>query len=96
MKNKHTPSPWVVSLTSSFVFPQKEESEPICQFFSKHEEDFPNKIANAKLIAAAPELLKMLKEMVDEFQGAAEGAEVGTSSLPVWKKAKKVIKNATE
>lgn len=67
MNTKHTPAPWITDTENQFIFSEgKSETEPniICRFFGMTEENYPNSEANAKLIAAAPELLEALKELV--------------------------------
>jgi hypothetical protein len=44
---KHTPEPWVFD--GEFI---ESEQMVICQLFNKHEDDFPNKQANAARIVA--------------------------------------------
>ena len=66
MHANHTPGPWFAD--SSFV-----GSHSIDRFFIKcNSKDLPNGVAeaeaNARLIAAAPDLLSALREIVDHFQ----------------------------
>ena len=85
--SKHTPGPWIV--VSRGMFSPKvvdANSLGIC-----HTTYAPTGAeANARLIAAAPDLLEALKEIVD----AADGA--GWEQLdPSFKKARAAIAKAT-
>ena len=62
-KFKHTPGPWYAERYKGLV--SNESLEIICQFFSRHEDDFRNSEANAKLIAAAPDMLEALESIQD-------------------------------
>lgn len=77
----HTPGPWFAD--SSFV-----GSHSIDRFFIKcNSKDLPNGIAeaeaNARLIAAAPELLAALKvcESVLRIQGYANAADIAQAAI---------------
>ncbi|MDX9747441.1 MAG: hypothetical protein RBT57_02970 [Paludibacter sp.] len=94
MKTTHTPGPWKTNYSERYPeydFVTGKNGEIICQFFSKSEEDYSNKEANAKLIAAAPELLEALRELHDLLE----------ENLPTWYlglhhiKANIAIKKAT-
>ena len=69
---KHTPGPWAVAAENfikhaAFVFADTEEEKIICKMCfggaSASEPELKEARANAKLIAAAPEMLEALKEV---------------------------------
>lgn len=65
--NKHTPGPWDAD-EEDFSIYQIETSDQIAEVFSHHP---PEELeANARLIAAAPELLEALIELT-EYSGGA-------------------------
>jgi len=73
-RNKHTPGPWIVSdeTRENFVWILDENSDTgVCMVHtdtdSKDESD-----ANARLIAAAPELLEALESMLDYLKRQAK------------------------
>jgi hypothetical protein len=70
MKLKHSPKPWYTDKDKDFVFSGTNETHPdiVCRFFDRDESDYPNKEANAKLIAAAPELLEALQRALNDFK----------------------------
>lgn len=98
MSAKHTPGPWRV---------KRSESKPAfnvvgtkvgckykiarCPYIS--DDDKQEAEANAKLIAAAPELLKALKLMLSRFKGSQVGYI--KADYVKWL-AQEVIKKATE
>lgn len=68
-KPKYTPGPWAPD-ESGFV---QARLGPICQMWDKFEENFANHEANARLIAASPDLLEAGREMIAalELEGAS-------------------------
>ena len=59
MKLQHTPGPWVV-YDDDFI---RSNRTTICQFFNRDDESFTDsdeQKANARLIAAAPEMLEWI------------------------------------
>lgn len=87
---KHTPGPWEVKGYGSGIFPSGGNHPIVCSmttpsgFISNHE-------ANSKLIAAAPELLEALQNMINanpndgrwDYQASCDAA-------------RRIIKKATE
>ena len=59
--SKHTPGPWEVSEFSAHVLANETA---VCKFESIHGM-YPNYTTNARLIAAAPELLEALKDLLE-------------------------------
>lgn len=89
--SKHTPGPWTVRVCSDTrcVWPQVDgpnDEEIIVShaMMSCRIED-----ANARLIAAAPELLAALQEMLSRFGGATD------KETPAEKQARAAIAKAT-
>lgn len=93
MSAKHTPGTWTVSNEESPLDFQMEVrvmagAVQICYFIESDKET----IANANLIAAAPDLLEALKAVLDELVGPdLSGYDVGS---PV-DKARSAIAKAT-
>jgi len=83
METKHTPGPWkIVRDASDFIQGVEVDSGWICdtQFNS-----IPSCEANAKLIAAAPDLLEALQEVI----------KISDRNHIAWDKAKAAIQKAT-
>jgi hypothetical protein len=57
-KPAHTPGPWTADIDSGFI---QSDSQIICQFWNKLEDDFPNKEANMLLAQAGPDLLAAVR-----------------------------------
>ena len=101
MSTQHTPGPWIGAGPSfGDQFPRytteiTTEDEPygdghiqICELpFHHHDEENE---ANARLIAAAPDLLEALKEMLDSHEDACTGYGEGAAD-----KARSAIAKAT-
>ena len=75
MSEKYTPGPWNANFTrfSRWVVgfhitdPEHGSLRPICEAYDKMGTMNPNEIAaNARLIAAAPELLEALQALMDD------------------------------
>lgn len=93
---KHTPGPWVLNDEDRTIIITGGEDKYVCDVqihqvpraMGLHEE--PTRMANAKLIAAAPELLKALQDIVNlQMIFAKDGSEA-------FDRAKEAIKKATE
>jgi hypothetical protein len=80
MKAKHTPAPWVIEGELDHICVVNNESKDeracdgvrqVCRVGQGDFEylDYDEALANAKLIAAAPELLDQLKRCVKVLQG---------------------------
>jgi len=87
---KHTPVPWTLEYDYSLVMPAKDGNHivtagPIGPDEASREE----KRANARLIAAAPELLQALQDMLDmtRFQ---------YKEMATYKYAQEIITKATQ
>ena len=72
---KHTPGPWLADGAS--VYEERDDFSVICNFWSS---SLPEWEANARLIAAAPDLLEALEQLVIEYDDV-ELADAEPSSL---------------
>ena len=84
-ETKHTPGPWYPVEFAGFhvikTEPYYDAGDDLLDV-----EESPNAEANAKLIAAAPELLECLKEII----------AISDRDHSAWEYAKSIIKKATE
>lgn len=103
MKTKHTKGEWKVSeiYTNKICVESPTETAIIAEFGlfgtlqkPKNMQDIET-ISNAKLIAAAPELLEMLNEMTKMFGGARGFVATSEEKSTVIIKSLTAIKKAT-
>jgi N-acetyl-anhydromuramyl-L-alanine amidase AmpD len=90
---KHTPGPWEFNGGRQVVF-QDSERYKDCDLWDIQYEDESEMKANAKLIAAAPELLEALKIMLED-----NGYDIDSPIEQFSKRTQQVIvayKKATE
>ena len=93
MQVKHTPGPWRIGKSCvgiPAVFPEDKEQRAIATFGSwRYGDDavstLPNYEANARLIARAPEMLEMLKRLLDEDKGYFEYSKELTKAAQLVK-----------
>lgn len=103
MSNKHTKAPWVVRFLDpedkeSDFFVQGPKPEGMAHGIEILGEDYGDhcgypyeqRLSDAKLIAAAPELLEALINLVDVCEKAIP------NQLPIIKNAKEAIEKATK
>ena len=96
MENKHTPGPWMRSSFGFQVLGDKNRVS-VCQLDGKQGQE--TQIANARLIAAAPEILEALgclvslKEWKDEY-GKDEHYLI--EQPLAWRRAEAAISKAIE
>lgn len=69
--SKHTPGPWIVNHESSDVGELKLSVEAGDEYFIAQVDEGMHQQGNARLIAAAPELLSALKDIIGWVPGAA-------------------------
>jgi hypothetical protein len=91
MKAEHTPGPWKVNHGNEMHHVTNTDGVVIAEVY--HNTPKPQPYSNARLIAAAPELLEALKEMIPYSEG-----QIWTpSAMKVWnEKAKRIIHKATQ
>lgn len=70
---RHTPGPWRVSSKSKYLV--RTDDFRVCQVFKSNSNPSLNKIAmaDAQLIAAAPELLQALRCALADLEGSLAG-----------------------
>lgn len=102
-KAKHTPGPWVLIDGDRFedekvITTQSRINESMCcicemdvDFDGPHGEE---QEANASLIAAAPDLLEALQDMLDAFSKNGLGGEYDPGEVPAIDKAVAAIAKA--
>ena len=70
-ETKHTQGAWFLGDDSDFIFDSnKENANVICRFFERNQDDYKNKEANARLIAASPELIDALCAVLRSYEAA--------------------------
>lgn len=88
--SNHTPGPWFVGETWKLRPPIYCNTGEICT--TEHGQE--DSRANARLIAAAPELLEALKELVEWAMDAATELDIPTHSPSCISKARAAIAKA--
>jgi hypothetical protein len=82
---KHTPGPWKVDpRTPEAIIAPAQEGETLARVFFMYgdkEREQTQKSSNARLIAAAPELLEGLKALANEATGFIEYADQATHGV---------------
>lgn len=96
---KHTLGPWLIKKASNgdIGIYNKGAACVLAECFSDIncvDENNPHTEANAKLIAAAPELLKALKAVINRFGEPYLNSNLGTLNESAIKRAVEVIKKA--
>ena len=67
---KHTKGPWYISQTADYAINALDGRHiAMVSCFEKNKNDATENLGDAALIAAAPELLEALKELVEELEG---------------------------
>lgn len=99
---KHTPGPWIARTdTYPIMVESKTETHPVWNEIGEKEGDAQafvcntgSNTANARLIAAAPELLEALQAMLDAEPGYEYGG-LSAEELAAHEKAQAAIAKAT-
>lgn len=94
--SKHTPGPWWLNIRNGrtriySIYGGDDRGKTVCRI---HAYKSSTTEANARLVAAAPELLEALKDMVKEFD-IAHIESAFASQVVAWKRADALVK-ATE
>ena len=83
-ESKHTQGPWETK-QSTFVHSKRGEFVADCSYpAASDQSEFS---ANARLIAAAPELLEALEEAIIEFEGLPHSLGYESTHLYKWRAA---------
>jgi hypothetical protein len=88
----HTPGPWSIIWFGGMQIGHEPTGEAVCTMWGSDTDPADPKHANARLIAAAPELLEALQEIVRKFDAAPD--EVKNVPLGIMK-ARAAITKAT-
>ena len=75
MSAKHTPGPWVVKADEEIVYGTSHEGEHIVVVYELNTNE-----ADARLIAAAPDLLEALQRCVDHLEYTELGRQAFTAA----------------
>ena len=94
MTAKHTPGPWAYHNTPTPFIYVNAGGLPICQIYTStaHGQSMGEQFANARLIAAAPELLEALQKMLPELRGLSIVSDTAAEML---REAEAAIAKAT-
>ncbi len=77
----HTPGPWIVCRRRVTISVKNKDGE----YITENVRYIPNQQANALLIAAAPDIYEVLREIVNKW---------GFPNTPDWHKANDALKKA--
>ena len=104
--NEHTKGPWEVVRTDAGIIVRTESAKKtragasryaaIGGFDRSDPEQLAEALANARLIAAAPELLEALEALVNDFGQDGYGGEFEDGECRVIDMARNAIAKATE
>lgn len=92
MNDKHTPGPWRASIGNGYnsnTYVMRGEDE-ICEVFDDCDSEALPDLANARLIAAAPDMLAALVQLEEYLRSTPHHNAVEAAH------ARRVIKKATE
>ena len=94
MKAKHTPGPWAYHNTPTPFIYVNAGGLPICQIYTStaHGQSMGEQFANARLIAAAPELLEAAIELKD----VCNRPSAARTRAEAWRKLDKAIAKALQ
>lgn len=99
MESKHTPGPWTVNKRNGRLVMAGEIKVATAERYAAEQ---PMAWHNAKLIAAAPEMLELLSGLLDSFEAytalnkpEAEWDEYDHMMHPRWKAANELVKSLT-
>lgn len=94
--SKHTPGPWRAACRRGYagVFGGDANNGIAVADCRTVDVDLPTATANAQLIAAAPDLLASLREMVDIFERRVNDEPGPDDAAERWDRARDAIKKA--
>lgn len=97
---KHTPGPWICTggrsvVDNLLISEQQDTTFSLAVIPNKYRPKALNE-ANAKLIAAAPELLEALQELINEWEKIRVETHGNYVFDNIWKRGQAAIKKATE
>jgi len=94
METKHTPWPWAHHNTPTPFIYVNAGGLPICQIYTStaHGQSMGEQFANARLIAAAPELLEAAIELKD----VCNRPSAARTRAEAWRKLDKAIAKALQ
>ena len=94
METKHTPGPWAYHNTPTPFIHVAAGGLPICQIYTStaHGQSMGEQFANARLIAAAPELLEAAIELKD----VCNRPSAARTRAEAWRKLDKAIAKALQ
>lgn len=97
----HTPGPWHFNQSSVFsrlgVYAGEDDDVIICDVTDEDVNDFRKTAGNARLIAAAPDLLKALQNvMQDASEGSSKGRALDLLPKKAIEAARAAISRATQ
>lgn len=94
-KPKHTPGPWKVELSGSpnkYVAEIWNQNTKVAEINHEHLNHDVDDMANARLIAAAPEMFEFIKSLIPTSH---KDVITRTEQLEIQKRARKLIAKAT-
>lgn len=94
-KAKHTPEPWVARDTNVFAYTPGCGTWIANTSVALRAASVPEQIANARLIAAAPDMLKALKDVTRILEAVRYTAGIGNKQIERIEKARAVLDKAT-
>lgn len=96
MTQKHTPRPWVYTRKMNDAFKVCNDKIDICRVYINYNQAETESESNAALIAAAPDLLEALSNMLDLAQMAADQIRFEVRSVNGTLYTKQDIEEAEE
>ena len=100
MKTEHTPGPWEAQLATGDLVPSviTQNGDGIAEVYNFNPHDSSVAVANARLIAAAPEILEALKlcfEVIDQVTAENMADFIGVDRVTTaWQTARAIIAKA--
>jgi hypothetical protein len=89
---KHTPGPWIIDAEENFIHATDPRHTIVCGFYATLRN--PEVMADARLIAAAPELLSELRHLVLLLEPLEKGGTLNVPGLATLNGARVAIAKA--